>query len=163
MAPANAKLNLLFWLPDFIKTSPQKLRGALKHLNIKGMKKVLLVDDDRLLREALAKALSEHGYQVVEAGDGEQALNLATTNHPNLLMTDVVMPKLDGLGLVQKVRASEWGKELPIIVLTIKDTDINDVNKSLETGIVAYLSKSDISREQIISLVDQQLGGPQEQ
>lgn len=124
------------------------------------MKKVLVVDDDKLMRQAMAKALADHGYQVTQAGDGEEAFNMMQANLPDLLMTDVVMPKLDGIGLLDKIRATTWGQNLKVIVLTVKDTDISDVNKSLKTGVVAYLSKADISREQIISLVDQQLQGP---
>lgn len=122
------------------------------------MSKILLVDDDKLMRNAMAKALSDHGYQVTEASDGEEAFGLAQANFPDMLITDVVMPKLDGIGLLQKIHGTDWGKNLPTIVLTIKDTDINEVNKSLQTGVVAYLSKADISRDQIIDLVDQTLG-----
>jgi DNA-binding NarL/FixJ family response regulator len=58
---------------------------------------------------------------------------------------------------LQKVRAQDWGKNLPAIVLTIRDTDVEGINKSMQTGTLAYLSKADISREQIVNLVDQQL------
>lgn len=121
------------------------------------MSKILLVDDDKLMRGAMAKALSDHGYEVAQANDGEEAFGLAQANLPDLLVTDIVMPKLDGVGLLEKLHSTDWGKNIPAIVLTIKDTDINDVNKSLKTGVVAYLSKADISRDQVIDLVDQTL------
>jgi CheY-like chemotaxis protein len=121
-------------------------------------KKVLVVDDDKLMRESLSQVLAHHGYQVTQAGDGEEALEMAQNNTPDLLITDVMMPKLDGIGLLQKLRHTSWGATLPAIVLTIKDADVNDVNKSIETHTVAYLSKADISSpEQIVTLVDQQL------
>jgi CheY-like chemotaxis protein len=121
-------------------------------------KKILVVDDDRLLRESLSDTLTTHGYQVTQAEDGEEALALAEKNVPDVLITDVMMPKLDGIGLLQKLRHTDWGTNIPAIVLTVKDADVEDVNKAMETHTVAYLSKADISSpQQIVSLVDQQL------
>lgn len=122
-------------------------------------KKVLVVDDDKLLRTSLSQTLTAHGYQVAEAADGEEAFNKAQSDTPDVLITDIMMPKLDGVALLQKLRHTEWGKDLPAIVLTIKDADVDDVNKSLETRTVAYLSKAEVTPEQIVSLVDQQLAG----
>jgi CheY-like chemotaxis protein len=120
-------------------------------------KKVLVVDDDKLLRESLSQTLTAHGYQVSEAADGEEAFNKAQSDIPDVLITDVMMPKLGGIGLLQKLRHTKWGENLPAIVLTIKDADVDDVNKSIETHTVAYLSKAEVSPEQIVTLVDQQL------
>jgi CheY-like chemotaxis protein len=122
------------------------------------MSRILIVDDDKLMREAMAKAIADHGYQVIQAGNGEEAVALASTqtDRPDLIITDIVMPKMDGLQLLQHLRDSDWGNKIPVIVLTIKDADVSDVNASLQTGIVAYLSKADISPDQIIALIDQQ-------
>jgi PleD family two-component response regulator len=120
-------------------------------------KKVLVVDDDKLLRDSLAEALAEHGYLVSQAADGEEALAAAEKNVPDVLITDVMMPKLDGIGLLQKLRHTTWGANIPAIVLTIKDADVEDVNRAMETHTVAYLSKAEMSPQQIVTLVDQQL------
>jgi CheY-like chemotaxis protein len=120
-------------------------------------KKVLVVDDDKLLRDSLAEALTEHGYLVAQAADGEEALAAAEKNVPDVLITDVMMPKLDGIGLLQKLRHTTWGANIPAIVLTIKDADVEDVNRAMETHTVAYLSKAEMSPQQIVTLVDQQL------
>jgi CheY-like chemotaxis protein len=106
-------------------------------------KKVLVVDDDKLLRDSLA--------------EGEEALAAAEKNVPDVLITDVMMPKLDGIGLLQKLRHTTWGANIPAIVLTIKDADVEDVNRAMETHTVAYLSKAEMSPQQIVTLVDQQL------
>lgn len=120
-------------------------------------KKILIADDDKLLRESLARALSDHGYQVVQAADGEEALKLALEHAPDLVITDVMMPKLDGLSMLQKLRTYPWGVNLPAIILTIKDSNVEIMNMSMRAGTAAYLSKADISPEQIVSLVGQQL------
>jgi CheY-like chemotaxis protein len=120
-------------------------------------KKVLVVDDDKLLRDSLAEALTEHGYLVSQAADGEEALAAAEKNVPDVLITDVMMPNLDGIGLLQKLRHTTWGANIPTIVLTIKDADVEDVNRAMETHTVAYLSKAEMSPQQIVTLVDQQL------
>jgi DNA-binding response OmpR family regulator len=121
------------------------------------MKKILLVDDDKLLRDSLAKVLSARGYEVQQAGDGEEAFSAAQNNVPNLIITDIMMPKLSGLDLMEKIRHTVWGEHVPIIVLTIKDQDIEDVNRTIQARTVAYLSKSEISPDGVAALVDQYL------
>lgn len=120
-------------------------------------KKILIVDDDKLLRESLAKALADHGYQVTQASDGEEALKLALDSTPDLVITDVMMPNMDGLSMLQKMRTYPWGSDLPAIILTIKDSNVEIMNMSMRAGTAAYLSKADISPEQIVTLVKQQL------
>jgi CheY-like chemotaxis protein len=121
------------------------------------MKKILLADDDKLLRDSLAKVLSAHGYEVLQAGDGEEAFSLAEANAPNLLITDIMMPKLSGMDLMEKIRHTVWGENIPMIVLTVKDQDIEGLNKTIQVRTVAYLSKSEISPEGVAALVDQYL------
>jgi len=121
------------------------------------MKKILVVDDDRLLRDGLAKVLASHGYEVQQASNGEEALSLAESNNPNLIITDILMPKLNGLELLEKVRHTAWGEYIPVIVLTIKDSDIEDVNKTMQIGTGAYLSKAEVSPDDVAKLVDQYL------
>jgi CheY-like chemotaxis protein len=121
------------------------------------MKRVLVVDDDKLLRGSLAKFLGEHGYEVIEASDGKDALAKAERNIPDFVITDIMMPQLDGIEMLEKMRTTPWGKNLPAVVLTIKDSDLDNINKSMQSGILAYLSKADISPEQILSILDQNL------
>jgi CheY-like chemotaxis protein len=121
------------------------------------MKRILIADDDKLLRESLAKVLSGRGYEVQQAQDGEEAFSLAEKNPPNMLITDLMMPKMGGLDLMEKVRHTVWGENIPLIVLTVKDQDIEDVNRTMQVRTLAYLSKSEISPEAVAALVDQHL------
>jgi DNA-binding response OmpR family regulator len=121
------------------------------------MKKILLADDDRLLRDGLAKVLTARGYEVDQAADGDEAFVKAEANNPDLLITDIMMPKLNGTELAEKIRHAVWGENIPIIILTIKDEDIEDVNKTMQLGTGAYLSKAEVSPDDVAKLVDQYL------
>jgi twitching motility two-component system response regulator PilH len=121
------------------------------------MKRILIADDDKLLRDGLAKVLATHGYEIDQASNGEEAYSLAEAKNPDLIITDILMPKLSGLEMLGKVRHTVWGEHIPVIVLTIKDQDIEDVNKTMQIGTGAYLSKSEVSPDDVAKLVDQYL------
>ncbi|WP_121063924.1 response regulator [Chachezhania antarctica] len=81
-------------------------------------KRILAVDDSRTMRAMLSQALVEAGYEVDLAEDGAQGLERITEQVPNLLITDINMPKLDGFGLIEAVRGQKNLRALPILVLT---------------------------------------------
>jgi DNA-binding response OmpR family regulator len=121
------------------------------------MKKILIVDDDKLMRDGVAKALADHGYQVEQAGNGKEGFESAKANVPDMIITDIMMPEMDGVTMLEQIRETEWGKQLAAIVLTIRDSDIEVINKTLKTGAAAYISKADFTPDQLISAVDLQL------
>ena len=81
--------------------------------------RILVVDDDRAVRESLRRSLQFNGYQVETAGDGQQALESVTTARPDAMVLDVMMPRLDGLEVCRRLRST--GDDLPILVLTARD------------------------------------------
>ena len=81
-------------------------------------KVVLVVEDSKLLRTVLHESLSEGGFTVYEADNGLLGLETARSIHPNLIMLDVMMPVMDGLEMYRKLRDEEWGKDIPVIMLT---------------------------------------------
>ena len=117
---------------------------------------VLVIDDDNLLRKSLAQALTEAGYAVHEAQDGQAGLQVALTKHPNIIVTDVKMPELDGLQMVEKLRTDEWGKTAPVIILSTDETTAS-VNEALVANVTTYLPKSTASPDDIISQIKQML------
>lgn len=120
-------------------------------------KTILVVDDDNLIRKSLAQALTEAGLTVVEAPNGKAGLDQALSSHPDMVVTDVRMPELDGLAMVEKLRADDWGKQVPIIVLTTDDSTAS-VNQALSAGVTTYLSKSSLSPDQIAAQIVSVLG-----
>jgi len=87
-------------------------------------KTILTVDDSPSMRMLLRHTLTEHGHAVHEAEDGVAALEwLAANNQPDLMITDINMPRMDGFGLVEAVRAKGCHKEMPILVLTTESSE----------------------------------------
>lgn len=81
-------------------------------------KKVLAVDDSRTIRDMLRLALSDAGFEVDVAVDGENGLEVLRKFNPDVVITDINMPKLDGFGFIKRVRADKKYRSLPILVLT---------------------------------------------
>lgn len=102
--------------------------------------KVLVVDDDRSLRKALTYVLCRHGYDVIEACDGEEGLAAIRESRPDLVYLDVVMPKIDGFEVTRRVRSDESLKDIRIVLLTGKGQDADRL-KGAEAGADDFLTK----------------------
>jgi two-component system response regulator MprA len=100
--------------------------------------RILVVDDDRAVRESLRRSLEFNGYQVELAGDGAQALERVVNDRPDAMILDVMMPRLDGLEVARRLRST--GDDLPILVLTARDT-VSDRVSGLDAGADDYLPK----------------------
>lgn len=81
-------------------------------------KKILTVDDSRTMREMLKAALSDAGMEVMQAEDGIHGLEVLETAMPDVIITDINMPRMDGFGFIEAVRASDRHRAIPILVLT---------------------------------------------
>jgi DNA-binding response OmpR family regulator len=103
------------------------------------MKKILIIDDDRVLRQALVAALEVEGYGVAEASDGREGLNKALKTAYDLVVLDVVMPSIGGLEVCRKLR--EAGRQVPLIVMSGKKKKEVDKVLGLELGGDDYLTK----------------------
>jgi DNA-binding response OmpR family regulator len=101
------------------------------------MTQILIVEDDVTVRETLALNLRAEGYEVIEAEDGEVALSTARATHPDLVVLDVMLPKLDGLTVCRILRKES---QVPIIMLTARGTETDKI-VGLETGADDYIVK----------------------
>jgi DNA-binding response OmpR family regulator len=98
-------------------------------------KKILIVDDDPSIREILATQLGRLHYDTATAEDGEQAVIRFKSEKPDLILMDVMMPRMDGLTACQKIRASEkQGLRTPILFLTARDTQHDKLSSALSGG-----------------------------
>jgi len=104
-------------------------------------KTILVVDDDKLIREGMVALLKSAGQTVLEAADGKEGLAVALEQHPDLIVTDVRMPNMDGLQMIEAVREDTWGKKVPVVILTNDDSN-QSVNQALESGVMVYLAKN---------------------
>ncbi|WP_347955004.1 response regulator transcription factor [Gordonia aichiensis] len=100
--------------------------------------RILVVDDDRAVRESLRRSLSFNGYTVETAGDGLEALEKVIADRPDLMVLDVMMPRLDGLEVCRRLRSA--GDDLPILVLTARDS-VSERVSGLDAGADDYLPK----------------------
>lgn len=100
------------------------------------MTKILVVDDDPDIREALSMILKAHGYQVVTAQDGIEALANLKAEAPDLMILDLLMPKMDGFAVFKELKDPRWAKytDIPVLILTSVREEASQRRYELETG-----------------------------
>jgi DNA-binding response OmpR family regulator len=119
-------------------------------------KKLLVVEDDLVLQKTLQDFLSAEGFEVVCASDGEAALALVSSQKPDLVLLDIVLPKKDGYEVLTEVKKNEETKKIPIILLTNMGSPA-DVEKALALGATTYLVKADYRLEEITAKIKEAL------
>lgn len=124
-----------------------------------GKKKRILVADDSLITRTMeTRILAKAGFEVLEANDGIEAFDVLKEERVDLLVTDVQMPRMNGLDLTRKVRATQLLAELPVIIISFLDNE-EDRMRGMEAGANAYLTKSQFTHNRFLSLVEQVIGG----
>jgi len=103
-------------------------------------KKIMAVDDERHIVRLIQVNLERAGYQVVTAFDGQDALRKVETEKPDVIVLDVMMPKMDGFEVLKRLQANPDTREIPVIMLTAKAQDA-DVFRGWSSGVSAYLTK----------------------
>ncbi len=120
-------------------------------------KTVLVVEDDKAILDILVYKIEEQGYKVLEAIDGENGLDIALNQHPNLILLDLLLPEMSGLDMLGKLRKDKWGKHVPVFVLTnLRENEM--IYKSVALKAEAYFIKSDSSLARIATEVKNKLG-----
>jgi len=121
-------------------------------------KKVLVVDDESALRRALSDSLkAENLYDVFDAGDGEEALEIVRKEHPDLVLLDISMPKMDGITMAKRMSDEKLlGAPTKVIFLT-NSTEIDQIATAVEVGNADYLIKADWDMKDIIARIKQKL------
>lgn len=119
-------------------------------------KKILIVDDEVLVIKALTKKLKESGFEVEEALDGQEALLKVEKEKPDLILLDIIMPKLDGISVLKRLKESKATQNIPILILTNLYDD-KKMTEVLRTGDTDYLIKVEHPLDDIISRVKQKL------
>jgi DNA-binding response OmpR family regulator len=103
-------------------------------------RKILIVNDEEVVRQFLRNHLAKLGYEVKEAADGEQAIEELGKDDFDLLICDILMPKKDGWEVVKEVKSNSKTKQLPVILLTAKNED-SDMFKGYDLGASYYMTK----------------------
>src|ERR1035437_10036804 len=123
------------------------------------IKTILVFEDDPPILKTLVDKLTEEGFRIIEAHDGEEGLMVADRDRPDLILLDIVMPKMDGMTMLKKLRQeNEWGKSVPVILLTNLSPDKEKINKGItEDEPAYYLIKTNWSLNDVVKKVRERL------
>lgn len=116
------------------------------------MPKVLLVEDDEMLHGMYTQKFKNQGYEVVSAYNGADGLKLAETEHPDVILLDVIMPKMDGFVALKKIRKGNTTAKIPVILLTNLGQE-EDVRKGRELGADDYFIKANHTPQEVVDKV----------
>jgi len=125
------------------------------------MKKILFIEDESVLQKTFERALRAEGYDMISALDGESGLKLAQTQNPDLILLDIVLPKLNGFDVLKRLKRDPKTKEIPVIILTNLER-MSDIDIALELGATTYLVKVNYSLEEVIKKIKKTLGDSKE-
>lgn len=120
-------------------------------------KTILLVEDDPLLVKMYSTKFTKEGYNVVSAEDGEKGLQMALNQKVDLILLDVMMPKLSGIDLLTRLRQDPKGKEVLVIVFS-NLTQVDEAQKALALGAKEYLIKANLTPSQLVAKIKQYIG-----
>ncbi len=115
-------------------------------------KKIAIVEDDQLLSQALVDKMEMEGYETVLIADGGEAFTTLQQAQPDLILLDIMLPHVDGFGILKALKADEKLKNVPVIMLTNLGQE-NDQTLGLELGAVEYLIKSDHMLSEIVQII----------
>jgi len=120
---------------------------------------ILIVDDELIVHQILRDNLVADGFNVLQAKDGVEGLTIASLRHPDLILLDILMPQMDGLTMMQKLRTQDtWGKKVPIILLTnLSPNEERIMKRIVEDEPAYYLVKTDWNINNIIDKIRERL------
>ncbi len=121
------------------------------------MTKIMLVEDDKSLREIYGVRLLAEGYDIVSAGDGEEALAMAIKERPQLIVSDVMMPKISGFDMLDILRSTTETKDIKVIMMTALSSE-EQRTRGESLGADRYLVKSQVGIEDVVNVVHEVLG-----
>ena len=116
-------------------------------------KKILIVEDDKFLRELIARKLAKENFEVAEAADGEEGIKKAKEEKPDLVLLDLILPGIDGFEVLSKIKEDEATQKIPVIVLSNLGQK-EDVERCMQLGAVNYMIKAHFTPVEIIEKVE---------
>ena len=117
------------------------------------MKKILVVDDDPTFIKVMTDKLSSVGYEVISAKDGEEGLKMAFEIKPDLVLLDVKMPKLDGIGFLKAIKEKKDVEPIPVLITSNLGT-VDQISEGIALGVKGYIIKSNESLDTIVKEIE---------
>lgn len=122
------------------------------------MKKILIVEDDPILLKIYTAKFSKNGYEVVAASGGEEGIRKVGEEKPDLVIVDLMMPKVDGVEVLRKLKSNEETKNIPVAILTVIHHETVDLPKDLLDQVVYYWIKDQVNPSDVLNDVKKILG-----
>src|SRR3989344_2376374 len=123
---------------------------------MKTQKTILIVEDEKSLRDAIVDILRLKDFSPLEAKNGREGVELALSKHPDLILLDLIMPEMDGMTALKKIRADAWGAKVPVIILTnLSATDEKLVDDMVTHKPMHYLIKSDWKIHDVVGKIEE--------
>lgn len=119
-------------------------------------KKVLIVEDEQALGKILVDRLNAEGYVTFYEENGQNGLTRAVTEHPDLIILDLIMPIMDGIEMLQNLRKDNWGKNAKVIIMT-NITNDQKMEEAMKQGVYEYLVKSNWDLDDVIGKIQNNL------
>ncbi len=114
--------------------------------------RILAVEDEEILLTALSEELKQEGFDVIGAKDGIEGVEKAGSEKPDLILMDLVMPRLDGIGALKQIKENPATKDIPVVILT-NLSDYDKVSDALSLGAMDYLVKANYRLEELINKI----------
>ena len=121
------------------------------------MPKILLVEDEEIIIELLQRKLNQEGYEVLVARSGEEGLKLMKENWPNLVLLDIILPKMSGLEVLEEINKNLSLKRIPVIIISNSGQPV-ELNKALKLGVKDWLIKTELEPEVLLEKIIKQVG-----
>lgn len=115
-------------------------------------KKILIADDEEVLVQMYKRKFEKAGYKVLEAFDGDDVVKILNKETPDIILLDVIMPKMDGFLILEKLKSNPKTKKIPVILLT-NLAQKEDIKKGLKIGADSYLVKSELTPQQVLDTI----------
>lgn len=118
--------------------------------------KILVVEDDEALHIVLRDSFSRSGFEIISAKDGKEGLDMALSEHPDLILLDITMPVMDGITALRELRKDSWGAMVPVFILT-NSSDVSKMAETMESHIIQYIVKANVDMAKLVEQVREAL------
>ena len=115
-------------------------------------KTILIVEDEPMLSGVLGDRLSQESFNLLLAENGEVGLSMALEKHPDLILSDIMMPKMDGLTMLKKLREDEWGRKAQVIMLS-NLSDMTSISDAISNNATEYMLKSELDLDDVVKKI----------
>lgn len=123
------------------------------------MARIILIDDDQVLLKLYSTRLAADKHQVFTASNGEEGLQLVSQQIPDIILLDLLMPKLNGFKFIEELKKNPQTKNIPIIVFS-SVANQEQVQRLNQLGVSTFLNKIDVTPTQLVNVINQQLSSP---